>query len=149
MAANTEKSVGSATMPELQEMAEAKKLFLQRVTWVHHWTNGLFSFRVERPDSFRFRSGEFVMIGLKDGDRPLLRAYSIVSPSWEEHLEFFSVKVPEGPLTSRLQHLKVGDYLFLSKKPTGTLVIDALQAGSTPIHGRHRHGSGPVSVRLA
>jgi len=129
MAANTEKSVGSATIPELQEMAEAKKLFLQRVTWVHHWTNGLFSFRVERPDSFRFRSGEFVMIGLKDGDRPLLRAYSIVSPSWEEHLEFFSVKVPEGPLTSRLQHLKVGDYLFLSKKPTGTLVIDALQPG--------------------
>ena len=129
MAANTEKYVGSATIPELQEMAEAKKLFLQRVTWVHHWTNGLFSFRVERPDSFRFRSGEFVMIGLKDGDRPLLRAYSIVSPSWEEHLEFFSVKVPEGPLTSRLQHLKVGDYLFLSKKPTGTLVIDALQPG--------------------
>ena len=129
MSANTEKSVGSATIPELQEMAEARKLFLQQVTWVHHWTNGLFSFRVERPDSFRFRSGEFVMIGLKDGDRPLLRAYSIVSPSWEEHLEFFSVKVPEGPLTSRLQHLKVGDYLFLSKKPTGTLVIDALKPG--------------------
>jgi ferredoxin--NADP+ reductase len=129
MSANSEKSVGSATMPELQEMAEARKLFLQRVTWVHHWTNGLFSFRVERPDSFRFRSGEFVMIGLKDGDRPLLRAYSIVSPSWEEHLEFFSVKVPEGPLTSRLQHLKVGDYLFLSKKPTGTLVVDALKPG--------------------
>lgn len=129
MSANTEKSVGSATMPELQEMAEARKLYLQRVTWVHHWTNGLFSFRVERPDSFRFRSGEFVMIGLKDGDRPLLRAYSIVSPSWEEHLEFFSVKVPEGPLTSRLQHLKVGDYLFLSRKPTGTLVIDALKPG--------------------
>ena len=129
MLANTEKSVGSATMPELQEMAEARKLFLQRVTWVHHWTNGLFSFRIERPDSFRFRSGEFVMIGLKDGDRPLLRAYSIVSPSWEEHLEFFSVKVPEGPLTSRLQHLKVGDYLFLSRKPTGTLIIDALKAG--------------------
>jgi ferredoxin--NADP+ reductase len=129
MSANIEKSVGSATMPELQEMAEDRKLFLQRVSWVHHWTNGLFSFRIERPDSFRFRSGEFVMIGLKDGDRPLLRAYSIVSPSWEEHLEFFSVKVPEGPLTSRLQHLKVGDYLFLSRKPTGTLIIDALKPG--------------------
>jgi len=124
-----EKTVGSATLLELQAMAEAKKLFLQRVTWVHHWTNGLFSFRIERPDSFRFRSGEFVMIGLKDGERPLLRAYSIVSPNWEEHLEFFSVKVPEGPLTSRLQHLKVGDYLFLSKKPTGTLVTDALKPG--------------------
>jgi ferredoxin--NADP+ reductase len=129
MTAVIEKSVGSATLPELQEMAEARKLHLQRVTGVHHWTNGLFSFQIERPDSFRFRSGEFVMIGLKDGDRPLLRAYSIVSPNWEEHLEFFSVKVPEGPLTSRLQHLKVGDYLFLSKKPTGTLVIDALRPG--------------------
>jgi ferredoxin--NADP+ reductase len=129
MSASIEKSVGSATLPELREMAEARKLFLQRVTWVHHWTNGLFSFRIERPDSLRFRSGEFVMIGLKDGERPLLRAYSIVSPSWEEHLEFFSVKVPEGPLTSRLQHLKVGDYLFLSRKPTGTLIIDALKPG--------------------
>ena len=129
MSAIIEKTVGSATLPELEEMAEARKLHLQRVTWVHHWTNGLFSFQVERPDSFRFRSGEFVMIGLKDGDRPLLRAYSIVSPNWEEHLEFFSVKVPEGPLTSRLQHLKVGDYIFLSKKPTGTLVIDALKPG--------------------
>ena len=129
MSATIEKSVGTATLPELQEMAEARKLHLQRVTWVHHWTNGLFSFQIERPDSFRFRSGEFVMIGLKDGDRPLLRAYSIVSPNWEEHLEFFSVKVPEGPLTSRLQHLKVGDYIFLSKKPTGTLVIDALKPG--------------------
>ena len=66
MSANIEISVGSATLPELQEMAEARKLFLQRVTWVHHWTNGLFSFRIERPDSFRFRSGEFVMIGLKE-----------------------------------------------------------------------------------
>lgn len=129
MSAITEKSVGTATLPELQEMAEARKLHLQRVTWVHHWTNGLFSFQIERPASFRFRSGEFVMIGLKDGDRPLLRAYSIVSPNWEEHLEFFSVKVPEGPLTSRLQHLKIGDYIFLSKKPTGTLVIDALKPG--------------------
>ncbi len=129
MSANMEKSVGSATLPELQEMAETRKLYLQRVTWVHHWTNGLFSFQIERPSGFRFRSGEFVMIGLKDGDRPLLRAYSIVSPNWEEHLEFFSVKVPEGPLTSRLQHLKVGDYLFLSRKPTGTLVIDALKPG--------------------
>ena len=129
MSATIEKTVGTATMPELQEMAEARKLHLQRVTWVHHWTNGLFSFQIERPDSFRFRSGEFVMIGLKDGDRPLLRAYSIVSPNWEEHLEFFSVKVPEGPLTSRLQHLKVGNYIFLSKKPTGTLVIDALKPG--------------------
>ena len=110
-------------------MAQAKKLHLQKVTWVHHWTAELFSFRIERPRSFRFRSGEFVMIGLKDGDRPLLRAYSIASPSWEEHLEFFSVKIPEGPLTSRLQHLQVGNYIFLSSKPVGTLIIDALRPG--------------------
>ncbi len=105
MSANIEKSVASATLPELQEMADARKLFLQRVTLVHHWINGLFSSQIECPSSFRFRSDGLVMIGLKDGDHPLLRAYSIVSPDWEEHLEFFSVKVAEGPLTSRLQHL--------------------------------------------
>lgn len=122
-------ALGSATLAELESMAEAKKLWLQKVIWVHHWTHGLFSFRVERPRSLRFRSGEFVMIGLKNGDKPLLRAYSIASPSWEEHLEFFSVKVREGPLTSRLQHLQVGNYIFVSKKPVGTLIIDALKPG--------------------
>ncbi len=122
-------ALGSATLSQLEAMAETKKLFLTKVIWVHHWTQGLFSFRVERPRSLRFRSGEFVMIGLKDGDKPLLRAYSIASPSWEEHLEFFSVKVREGPLTSRLQHLDVGNYIFVSKKPVGTLIIDALKPG--------------------
>ncbi len=122
-------ALGSATLPELEAMAEAKKLFLQKVTWVHHWTQGLFSFRVERPRSLRFRSGEFVMISLKHGDKPLLRAYSIASPSWEDHLEFFSVKVREGPLTSRLQHLNVGNYIFVCKKPVGTLILDALKPG--------------------
>jgi ferredoxin--NADP+ reductase len=121
--------LGPATLVELEQMAGAKKLNLQKVTWVHHWSDSLFSFRIERPPSFRFRSGEFVMIGLKDGDKPLLRAYSIASPSWEDHLEFFSVKVPGGPLTSRLQHLEVGNYIFLSNKPVGTLVVDALQPG--------------------
>ena len=110
-------------------MAEVRQMHLQKVTWVHHWTNGLFSFRIERPASFRFRSGEFVMIGLKDGNKALLRAYSIVSPNWEEHLEFFSVKVPGGALTSRLQHMEVGNYIFLSKKPTGTLTLDTLLPG--------------------
>ena len=125
----TTDSVGSATLLELEHMAEKKKLHLLKVTWVHHWSDGLFSFRVERPPSFRFRSGEFVMIGLKDGDKPLMRAYSIASPSWEDHLEFFSVKVPGGPLTSRLQHLQVGNHIFVSNKPVGTLIIDALQPG--------------------
>ena len=116
----------------LQGVADDKGLHLAKVTWVHHWTAGLFSFRVERPSTFRFRSGEFIMIGLLGANgRPLMRAYSIASPSWEEHLEFFSVKVEEGALTSRLQHLKEGDHIFLGKKPTGTLVLDALLPGKT------------------
>ncbi len=115
---------------DLHGLAEAKGLYCQRVTWVHHWTETLFSFRIERPQSFRFVSGEFVMIGLAAADgRPLLRAYSIVSPAWEEHLEFFSVKVTDGALTSRLQHLEVGDHILLGRKTTGTLVPDALEPG--------------------
>ncbi|MEX0924070.1 MAG: ferredoxin--NADP reductase [Rhodovibrionaceae bacterium] len=97
------------------------------VTAVTHWTDHLFSFRVERPQSFRFRSGEFVMIGLPGEDgRPLLRAYSIASPCWEDELEFFSIKVPDGPLTSRLQNIAPGDRIILKTKPTGTLILDAL-----------------------
>ena len=115
------------SMDTMVAAAEKRGLDLARVTWVHHWTPGLFSFRVVRPQSFRFVSGEFVMIGLLgDNGQPVLRAYSIASPSWEEHLEFFSVKVSGGALTSRLQHLAVGDHIFLSRKPTGTLVTDAL-----------------------
>ncbi len=102
----------------------------QVVTSVKHWTDRLFSFRVTRPASLRFRSGEFVMIGLlKDDGKPLLRAYSIASPSWDEELEFYSIKVPDGPLTSRLQHLTVGDEIILRPKPVGTLVLDALLPG--------------------
>ncbi len=102
----------------------------QIVTQVTHWTDRLFSFRVTRPKSLRFRSGEFVMIGLMDDKgKPLLRAYSIASPSWDEELEFYSIKVPDGPLTSRLQHIKVGDEIILRPKPVGTLVVDALLPG--------------------
>mgnify|MGYP005683130357 FL=1 len=108
----------------------------QTVTSVTHHTDRLFSFRVTRPRSLRFRSGEFVMIGLM-GDpnpetgkqKPLLRAYSIASPSWDEELEFYSIKVPDGPLTSRLQHIQVGDEIILRPKPVGTLVHDALLPG--------------------
>ncbi|WP_244508603.1 ferredoxin--NADP reductase [Litoreibacter albidus] len=108
----------------------------QTVTEVKHWTDRLFSFRVTRPASLRFRSGEFVMIGLM-GDphpetgkqKPLLRAYSIASPSWDEELEFYSIKVQDGPLTSKLQHIKVGDEIILRPKPVGTLVHDALLPG--------------------
>ena len=103
---------------------------LVTVVDVHHWTERLFSFRVTRPDSFRFRSGEFVMIGLmKDDGKPLLRAYSIASPAWDHELDFFSIKVEDGPLTSRLQKIVVGDQILLGKKPTGTLVLDALLPG--------------------
>ncbi|MFD0917201.1 ferredoxin--NADP reductase [Pseudahrensia aquimaris] len=102
----------------------------QIVTDVRHWTDRLFSFRVTRPKSLRFRSGEFVMLGLVgDNGRPLLRAYSIASPAWDEELEFYSIKVPDGPLTSRLQHIKVGDQVIVKPKPTGTLVLDALLPG--------------------
>lgn len=106
------------------------------VTAVKHWSDQLFSFNVERPDSLRFRSGEFVMLGLMGSPEsgtgkawPLLRAYSIASPSWAEELEFYSIKVPDGPLTSRLQNLKPGDDIILRPKPVGTLVLDALLPG--------------------
>ena len=108
----------------------------QTVTDVEHYTDRLFRFRCTRPQTLRFRSGEFVMIGLmgdpdpKTGkQKPLLRAYSIASPSWDEELEFYSIKVPDGPLTSKLQHIKVGDQIILRPKPVGTLVHDALIPG--------------------
>ncbi|WP_425419133.1 ferredoxin--NADP reductase [Oricola indica] len=107
----------------------------QTVTEVKHWTDKLFSFRLTRPQSLRFRSGEFVMIGLMGdpvGDKPakpILRAYSIASPSWDEELEFYSIAVPDGPLTSKLVHIKPGDQVILKTKPVGTLVVDALLPG--------------------
>ncbi len=102
----------------------------QTVTDVKHYTDRLFSFRTTRPQSLRFRSGEFVMIGLLgDNGKPLLRAYSIASPSWDDELEFYSIKVQDGPLTSKLQHIQPGDEIILRPKPVGTLVHDALLPG--------------------
>jgi ferredoxin--NADP+ reductase len=101
----------------------------EKVLSVHHWNDSLFSFKTTRDSSFRFRNGHFVMIGLEVEGKPLLRAYSIASANYEEHLEFFSIKVQEGPLTSRLQHLKAGDEILIGKKPTGTLVLDDLKPG--------------------
>ena len=98
----------------------------ERVLSVHHWTDRLFSFTTTRDPALRFSNGHFTMIGLKVNDKPLLRAYSIVSANYEEHLEFLSIKVPDGPLTSRLQHIQVGDTIIVGKKPTGTLLIDYL-----------------------
>lgn len=105
--------------------------FEEQVLSVHHWTDRLFSFTTTRDPGFRFRTGEFTMIGLKVDGRPLLRAYSVVSPAWSDTLEFFSIKVPNGPLTSRLQHIQVGDAITVGRKATGTLVMDNLLPGKT------------------
>ncbi|MDQ0135302.1 ferredoxin--NADP+ reductase [Neorhizobium galegae] len=104
-------------------------VYAETVLAVEHYTDRLFRFRMTRPAGFRFRSGEFAMIGLMVGDKPVYRAYSIASPSWDEELEFFSIKVPDGPLTSHLQAIKPGDTVLMRKKPTGTLVLDALTPG--------------------
>jgi ferredoxin/flavodoxin---NADP+ reductase len=96
---------------------------------VRHWTRDYFSFTTTRDDGLRFANGQFVMIGLEVDGRPLLRAYSIASANWEEHLEFFSIKVPNGPLTSRLQHIQPGDAVLVGSKPTGTLLISDLHPG--------------------
>jgi ferredoxin/flavodoxin---NADP+ reductase len=99
----------------------------ETVLSVHHWTDRLFSFTTTRDTSLRFSNGHFTMIGLRqENGKPLLRAYSIVSANYEEHLEFLSIKVQDGPLTSKLQHIKVGDKIVVGKKPTGTLLIDYL-----------------------
>ncbi|HYF58851.1 MAG TPA: ferredoxin--NADP reductase [Burkholderiaceae bacterium] len=96
---------------------------------VRHWNDTLFSFRTTRDPSLRFRNGHFVMIGLEVEGKPLMRAYSVASANYEDHLEFLSIKVPNGPLTSRLQHLKPGDGVLVSRKPSGTLVVDDLKPG--------------------
>ena len=105
------------------------KYSTEKVLSVHHWNDTLFSFKTTRQQGLRFENGQFVMIGIEVEGRPLTRAYSVASPNYEEHLEFFSIKVPNGPLTSRLQHLKVGDDLLVSRKPTGTLIIHDLRPG--------------------
>lgn len=104
-------------------------LMKETVTEVHHWNDTLFSFKSTRDRGLRYKNGHFTMIGLENNGRPLLRAYSIVSANYEDELEFFSIKVPDGPLTSKLQHLKVGDEIYVNNKPTGTLAIDNLLPG--------------------
>ncbi len=101
----------------------------ETVTSVHHWNDSLFSFKVTRDAGLRFKNGHFIMIGLQLEDKPLMRAYSIASANYEEEMEFFSIKVPDGPLTSRLQKIQPGDEILISKKPTGTLLVDDLLPG--------------------
>lgn len=105
------------------------KLATERVLHVHHWNDTLFSFRTTRDPALRFRNGHFVMLGLPVDGKPLLRAYSVASANHEDYLEFFSIKVPNGPLTSRLQHLKAGDDVIVGRKPVGSLVLDDLRPG--------------------
>ncbi|CAM3580213.1 ferredoxin--NADP reductase [Thalassospira profundimaris] len=107
----------------------ASNLNEETVTYVHHWTDTLFTFKTTRDPGFRFINGQFAMIGLEVEGKPLLRAYSMVSANYDEELEFFSIKVPNGPLTSRLQHIKVGDKILVGRKPTGTLIHDNLLPG--------------------
>lgn len=114
-----------------QPVAKGGAFTTEKVTHIHHWTGHLFSFRTTRPPSLRFQNGQFVMIGLQVEGRPLLRAYSIASPHYAEELEFYSIKAPDGPLTSRLQKIVVGDEVLVGRKPTGTLVLDALLPGRT------------------
>jgi ferredoxin--NADP+ reductase len=102
---------------------------IERVLSVHHWNDTLFTFRTTRNPALRFRNGHFVMLGLSIEGKPLLRAYSVASANHEEHLEFLSIKVPNGPLTSRLQHLKPGDDLIVGRKPVGSLIVDDLRPG--------------------
>lgn len=104
-------------------------VYAETVVSVHHYTDRLFKFRITRPQSFRFRSGEFVMIGLPNAEKPVFRAYSIASPAWDEEIEFFSIKVPDGPLTQHLQQIQPGDTVLMRQKSTGTLVVDALTPG--------------------
>lgn len=116
-------------MTDQETLSAPPSIHRVAVREVRHYTDRLFAFRCDRPPSFRFRSGEFVMIGLASGGKPLLRAYSIASPAWDETLEFYSIKVPDGPLTSKLQHIQPGDDIVLGRKATGTLVLDALKPG--------------------
>jgi ferredoxin--NADP+ reductase len=100
-----------------------------QVKWIHHWNDRLFSFAVDRAPEFRFENGHFTMVGMEVDGKPLLRAYSIASANYEDQLEFLSIKVPDGPLTSRLQHIKVGDTVLLGRKPVGSLVLTDLHPG--------------------
>lgn len=125
-----DKDVGLQTTASVQTIPYG--MFAETITEIEHYTDSLFRFRVTRPASFRFRSGEFVMIGLPDwvtGEKTVFRAYSIASPSWDDTLEFFSIKVPNGSLTKHLQNIVPGDTILIRKKSTGTLVLDALLPG--------------------
>ena len=122
-------SVMAAGEEQTQRFPIPANVYAEKVVSVRHYTDRLFSFRITRPQSLRFRSGEFVMIGLPNAEKPVFRAYSVASPNWDDELEFFSIKVPDGPLTSHLQKIVPGDTVLMRQKATGTLVLDALTPG--------------------
>lgn len=109
---------------------QPSKYTVERVLDVHHWTSRLFTIRCTRSAGFRFANGQFVMMGLEVGGKPIVRAYSMASANYEETLEFFSIKVDDGPLTSRLQHVRVNDPILVGKRPTGTLTTGNLRPGA-------------------
>src|SRR5262245_51817626 len=115
----------------------------ETVLSVKHWNDTLFSFTTTRSRGLRFKNGHFIMVGLEVEGKPLLRAYSVASPNYEEHLEFYSIKVPDGPLTSKLQHLKVGDQVLVNNKPVGTLVIGNVLPGKRLYLLSQRTGLAP------
>jgi ferredoxin/flavodoxin---NADP+ reductase len=122
--------VGNVTAAARIEPTPSATYYVETVKWVRHWTPTLFSFGTSRDPGLRFTSGQFVMVGLvTEEGRNLVRAYSIASPAWHDELEFYSIKVPDGPLTSRLQHIQPGDKVLISRKPTGTLVVNDLNPG--------------------
>ena len=125
---NTAAALKTAEAKPLQFPIPAN-VYAETVVSVKHYTDRLFAFRITRPQSLRFRSGEFVMIGLPNAEKPVYRAYSVASPSWDDEVEFFSIKVPDGPLTSELQKIEPGDTVLMRQKSTGTLVLDALTPG--------------------
>jgi len=129
MAAKGAADKNTAAKSAAEIAAAYGNVYAQKVVQVKHYTDRLFKFRLTRPEQFRFRSGEFVMIGLPNAEKPVYRAYSIASPFWDEELEFFSIKVPGGPLTEHLQKIQIGDIVLMRKKSTGTLVLDALTPG--------------------
>jgi ferredoxin--NADP+ reductase len=119
----------AASKNDVSEFPVPANTYAEKVVSVTHYTDSLFSFRITRPATFRFRSGEFVMIGLPNAQKPVFRAYSIASPAWDEEVEFYSIKVPDGPLTQHLQKIQPGDTVLMKQKSTGTLVLDALKPG--------------------
>jgi len=129
MALTQSASVAVLKPEEARQFPIPANVFAETVISVKHYTDRLFAFRISRPQAFRFRSGEFVMIGLPNAEKPVFRAYSIASPSWDDEVEFFSIKVPDGPLTSELQKIQPGDTVLMRQKATGTLVLDALTPG--------------------